>query len=501
MKPQSFINYIKLQGNKINTSLGEITLLKNIGQGGNGLVYSCMINNVNLAVKFLVSDTKGSTLATKEKRFLAEFFNVMLLEDKSKIVKYISYDKIVVSDEGCDVQIPLIIMDLYESSLKSSENKLDEDTFKKLFVFLMSSVQKIHESGIIHRDIKPENILIKNEKFVLADFGIASYNPKMFGIGSITKKGERIGNRLFSAPEQEETGTKPAKTMDIYAIGQVLQWYATGKTHRGTGRQRVSVNLPSLQVYDDVIEICLANSPAARFADIAQIKQYITSREKNVEINPFPLLYTFDELCRSNFPKTQNYVAHSTSLARIDKFFTDISKQTESFLSNLWWASRDGDMYFVNMLRVKEGTWRINGSEYNIEELWIHQSESIHRHFILFKHSAGEPINVDGKMVFNASIVNGEHIISESEYNNGYAEIGDEIIKLDSGNTDTFTRMSEPGFVIIATAYNNAFFSANESIQEGFIATCDTSLSLTIEQIKDFDKSLRRTNPLVSRHF
>lgn len=54
-----------------------------------------------------------------------------------------------------------------------------------------------------------------------------------------TRTGERLGNRLFSAPEQENANTKPAKTMDIYAIGQVLQWFATGETHRGTGRESI----------------------------------------------------------------------------------------------------------------------------------------------------------------------------------------------------------------------------------------------------------------------
>jgi serine/threonine-protein kinase len=43
---------------------------------------------------------------------------------------------------------------------------------------LLDSIEKIHNVGIIHRDIKPENILIDKEKYVLADFGIASYKSR-----------------------------------------------------------------------------------------------------------------------------------------------------------------------------------------------------------------------------------------------------------------------------------------------------------------------------------
>jgi hypothetical protein len=127
----------------------------------------------------------------------------------------------------------------FDGDFLPDTREITADGFLNLFKFLISTIEKIHNEGIIHRDIKPENILIENNNYLLADFGIASFNPEIFKIIAETDKKERVGNRLFSAPEQEEKGVEAHPTMDIYAIGQVLQWYATGSTHRGTGRQKI----------------------------------------------------------------------------------------------------------------------------------------------------------------------------------------------------------------------------------------------------------------------
>jgi serine/threonine protein kinase len=119
-----------------------------------------------------------------------------------------------------------------------------------LFKFLINAVSFIHSHGIIHRDLKPENILVEGDQYVLADFGIANYNPEMFLLKADTPKGERLGNRRFSAPEQEDGGVLPHPTMDIYAMGQIIQWFVTGSIHRGTQRARISDIIPGCEVHD-----------------------------------------------------------------------------------------------------------------------------------------------------------------------------------------------------------------------------------------------------------
>jgi serine/threonine protein kinase len=496
MTPQELSNYIKLQKNELSTSIGLLKITKNIGQGGNGVVYAGQINGNSVAVKFLVTEATGSSLERKEARFLSEYFNIMLLNEREYVVKYINFCKIVFNAN--QKSISFIVMDLYEGSLNGLESSPNEDTFINLFNFLISSVDFIHNSGIIHRDIKPENILIKNSKFVLADFGIASYNPEIFELRAITKGGERLGNRLFSAPEQEEAGIAADKTMDIYAIGQVLQWYATGKTHRGTGRIRITSIFPTLKLYDDIIEKCLSNSPKRRFQTISEIRNYIKEVNNSHNINPFTnYLYPFDRICRSNFPKTINDVAYSNDTRRIDKLFENISNQSKDFLRNLWWKG-DGDMYFNTIQQESPGVWQINETEYSIEKLWIYNSQSIQRNFILFKHSAGVPISVDGHESYYTVMVDDTFFITDIEYHNGYAEVNNEVIELSEHKVKVVNRMRESGFIIIATAYNNIMYHPNKHELESFLKLAKSTTNLSVEQVSEFGRQSKSTHPDVS---
>ncbi|MGB7443751.1 MAG: protein kinase [Coleofasciculaceae cyanobacterium] len=226
--------HIKSSGNQLELKLGTLSNLKSIGEGGNGIVYQGELLKNQVAVKFLVNESNSKT---KRERFKSEYINIALISDKDFIVKLIAYDEITVGEH----KFPSIIMKKYDGSLKEvvkkAKNTPRKEELDKLFEFLMSSLEFIHNNGIIHRDLKPENILMCDNNLVLTDFGIAYYNPQNFLFKAETKKNERLANYLFSAPEQFDGVVCPHPTMDIYAFGQICQWYVTGKTHRGTGRE------------------------------------------------------------------------------------------------------------------------------------------------------------------------------------------------------------------------------------------------------------------------
>jgi len=79
-----------------------------------------------------------------------------------------------------------------------------------------------------------------------------------------------MANFEFSAPEQLTKESKAAPTMDIYAIGQLCQWYETGKIHKGTNRQRIEN-----RDIDQIIEKCLADEPNERPQTIKEIRELI----------------------------------------------------------------------------------------------------------------------------------------------------------------------------------------------------------------------------------
>ena len=186
----------------------------------------------------------------------------------------IHYEEIVIQDE---IVIPCIIMSLYSKNLKkyrSEKGEIREDEYISLLELLFSTLEAIHNKGIIHRDIKPENILVdKDAKFVLTDFGIAHYEDEAFPLNNKTKKDERLANIEFSAPEQISNQYEVTQASDIYSMAQIMYWFIFGSVNRGTGAEYISqkYNWEDAYIYDSIISKCLRNNPAERFQSIEDI--------------------------------------------------------------------------------------------------------------------------------------------------------------------------------------------------------------------------------------
>ena len=55
----------------------------------------------------------------------------------------------------------------------------------------------------------------------------------IFPIDNETKKGERLANIEFSAPEQISNQYEVAQAADIYSMAQIMYWYVVGNVNRG----------------------------------------------------------------------------------------------------------------------------------------------------------------------------------------------------------------------------------------------------------------------------
>lgn len=481
--------HLKKVGYKIILALGEFEIKSNpLGQGGNGIVFEGTINDKSVAIKFLVTDYTGNTQEQKKKRFISEYINIIAIENLSSVVNYIDFDIYTINDEEGELIIPLIIMLRYESSLLKVKDR-DVDTFISLYKFLINTVGLIHKEGIIHRDIKPENILVKGNKFYLADFGIASYNPEMFKIRAETEKKERLGNRLYSAPEQEEAAIEAHSTMDIYAIGQVLQWYVTGKTHRGTGRVRITSVFPELDIYDNIIEKCLAQDPNRRFQNVDEIEEYIR-RTKKKDI--FQYLYLFHDTCVSSFPRNDSGILHCNDKNKIDRLLFNFKSKESEFDNQLWWVDGDGS-YTFKLAPKGIGTWKFSDREYNITDIWVHYDSGTINDFVLFKFQKGQPFIFENKEVYYASIVDDIHHISHSEYINGYAEIEGEVKDLANHKVEFIDRQDEEGYFVIGTEHTCVILWQNEEeIRDFKFRLLNEQRLPTIEEVMEFQRKVRK---------
>lgn len=88
----------------------------------------------------------------------------------------------------------------------------------------------VHAAGLVHRDLKPANVMLAADGPRLIDFGIA----RALEGGTITRTGFLVGSPGFLAPEQAGSGAIGPPT-DVFALGAVLTYAATGQTPFGEG--------------------------------------------------------------------------------------------------------------------------------------------------------------------------------------------------------------------------------------------------------------------------
>ncbi|MFA7285144.1 MAG: serine/threonine-protein kinase [Candidatus Absconditabacterales bacterium] len=469
------------------SALGEITIDNLMGSGGNGLVYDATFSGESLAIKILVPIDESDT---KPDRFIAEYFNIQKIDSKGFLVKNLNYD--MIKFEGhC---VPAIIMKKYSGSLGSFRDKIPKSAgeFLKLFKFLIESLGYVHTNGVVHRDVKPQNILIDDDaNYVLGDFGIASYNPELFRIQAETKSSERIGNRLFSAPEQELADQVPDATMDIYALGQVLQWFATGEIHRGTSKADITNSIQGLdRLYETVVSKCLSHKPSDRFQSIQEITDFI---DKNSEPDPRVAILLFDEICRSHFPKTENDIVHSVDKNRIDGFFQSLSDSTDNFRENLWYTYGLSNLSFSAYKRGDKRKFTNGnrgrgdkGTEYNIIEIWMHHSNLCYNDFVLIHYGPDVPFVVDGDSTYGACIINDKHIVSFTERESGYAEIDNEVIELKGNKFEWVNRKDKEGYVFIGPRFNCIINTHSDKVVDDFLEKLNDGLVVDSKILSDF---------------
>ena len=138
----------------------------------------------------------------------------------------------------------------------------------RLGLGLAEALQAIHAAGVVHRDLKPSNVLLAADGPRVIDFGIARAAEH----SSLTRTGTILGSAGFMAPEQI-TGGETGPAADVFALGAVLTFAATGQGPFGEGRTealayRVVYADPTLGgVPDPVREVvarCLAKDPRYR---------------------------------------------------------------------------------------------------------------------------------------------------------------------------------------------------------------------------------------------
>ncbi|GAA3390465.1 serine/threonine-protein kinase [Streptomyces roseoviridis] len=242
--------------------IGRFTIEETLGRGGMGKVYLCRTPaGLRLAVKVIRKDLADDH--DIRVRFNREVDALLGVRSPYTLPVYAAET----------VRPPLWLAARYVEGPTldahvRARGPLPERRVAELGAMLAEALSDVHAHGVIHRDLKPTNIILEGGEPRLIDFGIARSAGVTRGL---TIPGSPLGTHGYM-PREQLQGDEPTPAVDVFALGAVLVFAATGhppyghglpaslRIHQGEPPRLTGVP-PSLV---DVVAACLSAAPADR---------------------------------------------------------------------------------------------------------------------------------------------------------------------------------------------------------------------------------------------
>lgn len=198
--------------------LGDFELLGRIGQGGMGQVFlGESLGGEPAAVKVI----KPSVVDSQSRRRFAQEIEVLKTIWGPRIAAFLGADP--------EAEQPWLATEYIDgpdlARHVTERGPLPAVLTAALGAILAEALAAVHTQGLLHRDLKPANILLGPNGPKIIDFGLAAFAESQV---SLTAPGQVVGTPVCMAPEQA-AGEKPlTPAVDVYALGTVLLFAATG---------------------------------------------------------------------------------------------------------------------------------------------------------------------------------------------------------------------------------------------------------------------------------
>ncbi|MFD5701657.1 serine/threonine-protein kinase [Streptomyces lasiicapitis] len=93
---------------------------------------------------------------------------------------------------------------------------------------LTEALRDIHRVGVVHRDLKPANVMLAEDGPRVIDFGV-SRAAETLTADPLTQTGRVMGTPPYMSPEQLTSPRDVGPASDIFSLGSVLTYAATGR--------------------------------------------------------------------------------------------------------------------------------------------------------------------------------------------------------------------------------------------------------------------------------
>jgi len=206
--------------------LGDFRLIRQLGEGGMGVVYLAMQESLDRPVALKVIRPERMGALEIARRFWREVEALCTLRHPNIATVFGSGEEKGVLYFAMEL-IPGAGLDLKLREARAQGATIPVPTALQWTAQIAQALESAHQAGIVHRDVKPSNIRITPEnRAMLIDFGVARH----LKLSTLTLTGAFRGTPYYAAPEQVKGAPRGIDgRADVYSLGATLYEIVTGR--------------------------------------------------------------------------------------------------------------------------------------------------------------------------------------------------------------------------------------------------------------------------------
>ncbi|RST04021.1 serine/threonine-protein kinase, partial [Streptomyces sp. WAC05374] len=205
--------------------IGPVPLAGRLGAGGMGRVYLGVHEGRYVAVKQLRSSVVGEDDEDFLRRFGHELDNLSRLPAEATAPLLVS-DRTARPPWFATAYVPGLTL---AQAVELHGGALPARALWLLLREAAAGLAAVHALDMVHRDLKPSNVMLTVDGCTLIDFGVARAAEQ----SQLTRTGMVVGTPAYMAPEQALGARTLSGATDVFALGSVLAYAASGQAPFG----------------------------------------------------------------------------------------------------------------------------------------------------------------------------------------------------------------------------------------------------------------------------